>query len=131
MMTAMAGLPALSRRALLGTAAGGAAVLAAPNIARAAPTELVLGTNGGEEYKVVYESVYAPFEKKHNVKIVPVFADGATLLNRVIAERANPSMDATVTYQGAWLIGQAEGVFEKVDYSGIPNMGDVYPLALK
>jgi putative spermidine/putrescine transport system substrate-binding protein len=117
----------LSRRTLLGGAAGAAAVLAAPNVARAAPTELVLGTNGGEEYKVVYESVYAPFEKKYNAKIVPVFADGATLLNRVIAERANPSMDATVTYQGAWLIGQAEGVFDKVDYSAIPNMGDVYP----
>jgi putative spermidine/putrescine transport system substrate-binding protein len=120
-----AGRAALSRRTLLGATA--AAALAAPNIARAAPTELVLGTNGGEEYKAVYESVYAPFEKKYNAKIVPVFADGATLMNRVIAERANPTMDATVTYQGAWLIGKAEGVFEKVDYNAIPNMADVYP----
>ena len=118
---------ALSRRVLISGAAGASVALAAPTIARAAPTELVLGTNGGEEYKVVYEAVYAPFEKKYNAKIVPVFADGATLLNRVIAERANPTMDATVTYQGAWLIGKAEGVFEKVDYSAIPNMADTYP----
>lgn len=119
--------PILSRRAAMKIATATATTLAAPRIARAAPTELVLGTNGGEEYKAVYEAVYAPFEKKYNAKIVPVFADGATLLNRVLAERANPTMDATVTYQGGWLIGKAEGVFEKVDYSAIPNINDVYP----
>jgi putative spermidine/putrescine transport system substrate-binding protein len=116
----------LPRRKLIQVSAGATVALAMPNIARAAPTELVLGTNGGEEYKVVYEAVYAPFEKKYNAKIVPVFADGATLLNRVIAERDNPTMDATVVYQGAWLIGKAEGVFEKLDYANIPNVNDVY-----
>jgi len=104
--------------------------LAAPNIARAAPVELVLGTNGGDEYKATYEAVYGPFEKKYNAKIVPVFADGSTLLNRALAEKNNPSMDATVTYQGAWLVGQAEGVFAKVDYSRIPYIDDVYDFML-
>jgi putative spermidine/putrescine transport system substrate-binding protein len=117
----------LSRRQLIAGAGASAAVLAAPKIARAAPTELVVGTNGGEEYKVVYQAVYAPFEKKYNAKIVPVFGDGPTLLNRVIAERAYPTMDATVTYQGEWLIGKAEGLFEKLDYGAIPNIGDTYP----
>ncbi len=114
----------LGRRGLLAAAA--AAPLARPYVARAEPVTLVLGSNGGEEYKTMYEAVYATFEKKYNAKIVPVFADGATLLNRVIAERANPSMDVSITYQGGWLIGKAEGVFEKVDYSRIPNVDKIY-----
>ncbi|MFI5012389.1 MAG: ABC transporter substrate-binding protein [Hyphomicrobiales bacterium] len=115
----------LSRRGLLGGAAA-TGLLAAPNIARAAPTELVIGTNGGEEYRQVYKAVYGPFEQKYNAKIVPVFADGATLLNRVIAEKSSPTLDATVAYQGAWLVGKAEGVFEKLNYANIPNIDDVY-----
>lgn len=115
---------ALSRRWLLAGAA--AAPLARPNVARAEPTTLVLGTNGGEEYKAMYEAVYSNFEKKYNAKIVPVFGDAATLLNKVLAERANPSMDVVITYQGGWDIGKAEGVFEKVDMSLIPNADKIY-----
>jgi putative spermidine/putrescine transport system substrate-binding protein len=114
------------RRLLQAGSAVGLGTLATPHIARAAPTELVLGTNGGEEYKTMYEAVYQGFEKKYNAKIVPVFADGATLLNRIVAERAHPTMDCSVTYQGGWLIGKAEGVFEKVDYSRIPNADTIY-----
>ena len=58
------------------------APLARAAVASAAPTEIVLGTNGGEEYKVMYESAYRAFEQKYNAKIVPVFADGLTLMNR-------------------------------------------------
>jgi putative spermidine/putrescine transport system substrate-binding protein len=113
---------AFTRRTFLGAAA----TLAAPSIARAEPVPLVLGTNGGEEYKAMYEAVYRPFEQQYNVKIVPLFGDGATLLNRAIAEKARPSMDVTVTYQGGWEIGKAEGVFEKVDYKNIPNADTMY-----
>ncbi len=114
----------LTRRGLIAAAA--AAPLARPHIARAEPITLVLGSNGGDEYKAMYEAVYRRFEQKYNAKIVPVFADGATLLNKVIAEKANPSMDATVTYQGGWEIGKAEGVFEKVDFKSIPNSDKIY-----
>ena len=111
------------RTALIGSAA---AALAMPNIARAAPTDLIIGTNGGEEFQSFYRAAYASFEQKYNVRIVPVFGDGATLLNRAIAEKDAPTMDATVTFQGGWLVGQAEGVFETVDYERIPHVGDVY-----
>jgi spermidine/putrescine-binding protein len=114
----------LGRRGLIAAAA--VSPLARPSIARAEPVSLVLGTNGGEEYKVMYEAVYSGFEKKYNAKIVPVYGDSATLLNKVLAERANPSMDAVITYQGGWDIGKAEGVFEKVDFSAIPNSDKVY-----
>ncbi|MFI5012384.1 MAG: extracellular solute-binding protein [Hyphomicrobiales bacterium] len=120
--------PALTRRRMIkGVAASAAvAVLAKPNIARADPVPIVLGTNGGEEYKAMYEAVYAAFERKYNAKIVPVFGDGSTLLNRVIAEKARPSMDVTLTYQGGWLIGKAEGAFEKIDYANVPNADKMY-----
>ena len=126
MMTARPGRP-LRRRRVLGTGAAAlAATLTRANIARAAPVELVLGTNGGDEYEVTYKAVYQRFEQKYNAKIVPVFGDGATLLNRVIAEKSHPSMDVTVTYQGGWLIGQAQGVFDTVDYGNIPHIDEVY-----
>ena len=90
----------------------------------------MLGTNGGEEYKVMYEAVYRPFEQKYNVKIVPLFGDGATLLNRAIAEKARPSMDCTVTYQGGWQIGKAEGIFEKIDIKNVPFADTIYDFLL-
>ena len=114
----------LTRRGLIAAAA--AAPLARPYIAHAEPIPLVLGTNGGEEYKTMYEAVYSGFEKKYHAKIVPGFADGATLLNKVIAEKANPSMDVSITYQGGWDIGKAEGVFERVDFKAIPNSDKIY-----
>jgi putative spermidine/putrescine transport system substrate-binding protein len=117
--------PRVARRRLL-AAASGAFALSRVNIARAEPIELVVGTNGGEEYAAMYQAVYQRFEKKHNVKIVPVFGSNAVLLNRAIAEQNNPSMDATITYQGGWLIGEAEGVFEKIDSATIPRIDEVY-----
>lgn len=114
------------RRSLLQGAAFGAAVLAMPNVARANPVEIVIGTNGGAAYRGLYNQVLRHFEQRHNAKVVPVFGSGSELLNRVIAERARPAMDAVVVFQGAWLIGKAEGVFEKVDYSKIDHIDDIY-----
>jgi putative spermidine/putrescine transport system substrate-binding protein len=115
-----------SRRSLLQGAAVGAAALATPNVARANPVEIVIGTNGGAAYRGLYNQVLRHFEQRHNAKVVPVFGSGSELLNRVIAERARPAMDAVVVFQGAWLIGRAEGVFEKVDYSKIDYIDDIY-----
>ena len=74
----------------------------------------------------MYEVVYSSFERKYNTKIVSVYGDAATLLNKVLAERTKTSMDAVMTYQGGWDIGKAEGVFEKVDFSAIPNSDKLY-----
>ena len=117
----------INRRRLLQLSGAAAGALAMPNIVRAqAPTELVLGTNGGIEYETMYRLVYQRFEQENNVTIVPVFGDGATLLARAVAEKDAPTMDVTITYQGAWRVGQAEGVFQKVDYNNIPFIDDVY-----
>ncbi len=112
------------RRTLLAGLAG--AALAQPRIARGAPVELVLGANGGAAYRNLYNNVLRHFEARHNAKVVPVFGSGSELLNRVLAERNRPTMDCFVTFQGAWLVGKAEGVLEKVDYNKIPHIDDVY-----
>jgi putative spermidine/putrescine transport system substrate-binding protein len=115
-----------SRRSLLRATAIGSAALAVPNVARGNPVEIVIGTNGGAAYRGLYTQVLRHFEQRHNAKVVPVFGAGSELLNRVLAERARPTLDAVVVFQGAWLIGRAEGVFEKVDYSKIDHIDDVY-----
>lgn len=117
---------AIDRRRFMVGATAATGALAMPAVARGAPRELVIGTNGGAAYEGFYRTVLRHFEARHNVKIVPVFGSGAELLNRVIAERANPTMDVIGTFQGAWLVGKAEGVFEKVNYSKIDHIDDVY-----
>jgi putative spermidine/putrescine transport system substrate-binding protein len=115
-----------TRRGLLGATGLGAATLAMPRIARGQAVEFVLGCNGGVSYRNLYRTVLQHFERRHNVKVVPVFGDGSALLNRAIAEKARPTMDAFVTFQGGWLIGKAEGVLEKVNYNRIPYIDDVH-----
>ncbi len=115
-----------NRRAVLIGSASVAGALAMPNIARGAPREFVIGTNGGVAYEAFYKAILQPFEEKHNAKVVPVFGGGNELMNRVLAEKANPTMDCVTTYVGAWEVGKAEGVFEKVDYSKIEHIDDVY-----
>lgn len=106
-----------------GTAAAGA--LAMPNIARSAPRKFVLGTNGGIAYEGFYRAILRHFEARHNVEVVPVFGGGSVLMNRVLAERENPTLDCVVTFQGGWLIGKNEGVLEKVNYNNIDHIDDV------
>lgn len=127
---------AWTRRHFLGRAAAGAGVLGLGGALAACgggdtsnnsdPDTLVLGINGGTTYENMYNAALKHFEEEYNVKIVTVFGDGTTLLNKVLAEKNNPTMDVVVTYQGGWEIGKAEGVFEKVNYDNIPNMGDIY-----
>lgn len=116
----------LTRRQALAGASSAIAALAAPNVARSAPVEFVLGCNGGAAYRNLYKNVLQHFEERNNVKVVPVFGGGSDLFNRVLAERNQPTMDAVVTFQGAWLVGKSEGLFEKLDYAKIPHIDDVY-----
>jgi|GEM_PF-3440299 len=117
----------LTRRSFLTTTTTGVATLAAPSIARAQPTDLIIGVNGGSDYEAMYKAVYRPFEQKYNVRIVPVFGDYATLLNRVFAERNRPTLDMVLTFQGTWDVGKREGLFEKVNYANIPHVNEIYP----
>lgn len=115
----------LNRRAFVMSAGVAATSLAMPNIARSDPRKFVIGTNGGVAYENFYKAILQHFEAKHNVQVVPVFGGGSELMNQVLAERNNPTMDCVVTFQGTWLVGKREGLFEKVDYNNIDHIDDV------
>ncbi|MEO3386397.1 extracellular solute-binding protein [Mesorhizobium sp. CAU 1741] len=115
----------VSRRTVLAGLAATSSSIAMPNVVRANPRRFVIGTNGGVAYENFYSAILQHFERAHNVEVVPVFGGGSELLNQVLAERANPTMDCVVTFQGAWLIGKAEGVLEKVNYNNIDHIEDV------
>lgn len=116
----------LTRRSVLIGTASAASALAMPSIARGAPREFVIGTNGGVAYESFYKAILRPFEERYNAKVVPVFGGGNELLNRVLAEKANPTMDCVTTYIGGWNVGKTEGVFEKINYNNIEHLDDVY-----
>lgn len=114
-----------TRRGFMAGATAMAGGLAMPSIVRANPRRFVIGTNGGVSYENFYRAILQHFEQRHGVEVVPVFGSGSELLNQVLAEKDNPTMDCVVTFQGAWLIGKAEGVLEKVDYNNIEHIEDV------
>ncbi len=57
----------ITRRAVLGTAA---AALAAPHIARAKPTSIVVATSGGKLEETFTAAYYKPFAAKTGIEIV-------------------------------------------------------------
>ena len=114
-----------TRRSVVAGAAALAASMAAPNVVRAAPRRFVIGTNGGVNYEALYNNILRHLEQRYDVKVVPVFGGGTELMNRILAERASPTLDCVVTFQGGWLIGKTEGVLEKVNYNNIANIADV------
>ncbi|WP_188052291.1 extracellular solute-binding protein [Aureimonas fodinaquatilis] len=116
----------INRRMVLAGGAATIGALAMPSIARGAPRTFVIGTNGGTAYEGFYRGVLQHFEQRYNAKVVPVFGSGTELLNRVLAERAQPTLDCVTTYIGDWDVGKAEGVFEKVNYDKIERVDEIY-----
>ncbi len=90
------------------------------------PTELVISTWGFSE-DFFKESVYAPFEKEHNVKIVVEIGNNAERLNKI----RQGSSDVDVVYLSDYYAQQAinEGLFETIDSSKIPNIQNIYDIA--
>ncbi|CQR52832.1 ABC transporter substrate-binding protein [Paenibacillus riograndensis] len=100
---------------------------AAPEATQAgAPQELVISTWGFSE-DFFKESVYAPFEKEHNVKIVVEIGNNAERLNKI----RQGSSDVDVVYLSDYYAQQAinEGLFETIDRSKIPNLDKIYDIA--
>ncbi|MEK4062594.1 MULTISPECIES: ABC transporter substrate-binding protein [Paenibacillus] len=100
---------------------------AAPEAAQSGePTELVVSTWGFSE-DFFKESVYAPFEKEHNVKIVVEIGNNAERLNKI----RQGSSDVDVIYLSDYYAQQAinEGLFETIDSSKIPNLQNLYDIA--
>ncbi|MHA6534054.1 ABC transporter substrate-binding protein [Paenibacillus sp. BAC0078] len=100
---------------------------AAPEVTQSGtPTELVISTWGFSE-DFFKESVYAPFEKEHNVKIVVEIGNNAERLNKI----RQGSSDVDVVYLSDYYAQQAinEGLFETIDRSKIPNLEQIYDIA--
>ncbi|MCY6482904.1 polyamine ABC transporter substrate-binding protein [Clostridium aestuarii] len=83
------------------------------------PTELVISTWGYSEDKL-WENVFKPFEKANNVKIVLETGNNSERLTKL---KTNPNSNIDIVYlaEGFAQDGIKEGLFEKVDYSKIPN----------
>ncbi|CAM4515368.1 ABC transporter substrate-binding protein [Paenibacillus typhae] len=99
---------------------------ATQNTASGEPTELVISTWGFSE-DFFKESVYAPFEKEHNVKIVVEIGNNAERLNKI----RQGSSDVDVVYLSDYYAQQAinEGLFDTIDSSKIPNLQNIYDIA--
>lgn len=127
----MAKLQTISRRDVLKmAAAAGAATLAAPYVANAAATELVLGNNGGTWWDHWYEGVIKPFETAHGVKVTPFKGSSFELLQKAMAERKDPTMDLTITFGETNARGRLEGIWGKPSYDKLPNVKKCYPFVV-
>lgn len=86
---------------------------------------LVISTWGLSE-DVLWEDVYGPFEEEYNVKIV---LDTGTTAERYAKLKNNPNsgIDVIELSQKSAADGYADGLFEQLDYSKIPNAEYLIP----
>ncbi|WZL73704.1 polyamine ABC transporter substrate-binding protein [Clostridiaceae bacterium 35-E11] len=83
------------------------------------PTELVISTWGFSE-DLLWENVFKPFEEANNVKIVLETGNNSDRLTKL---KTNPNSNIDIMYLAEAFAqqGAEEGLFEKIDYSKIPN----------
>jgi putative spermidine/putrescine transport system substrate-binding protein len=83
------------------------------------PTKLVISTFGLSE-DIVTRDIYEPFEKANNVEII---VETGTTSERYTKLESNPAagVDLIELSQATAAKGYAKGLFEKIDYSKIPN----------
>lgn len=83
------------------------------------PTQLVISTWGYSEDKL-WENVFKPFEEANNVKIVLETGNNSERLTKL---KTNPNSNIDIVYLAEAFAqeGIKEGLFEKIDYSKIPN----------
>lgn len=119
----------LSRRLLL----AGAASLSAPAVigsaARAAGSQVVLGTWGGDYRRLLDENVEQPFLVKQGIEVVPDIADEPPRLAKLQAQRRLPRgaldvacVQAVVGYQLAEM-----GLLEELTPEKVPNIVHLNP----
>jgi len=84
-----------------------------------APTELVISTWGYSE-DLLWENVFTPFEKENNVKIILETGNNSERLTKL---KSNPNSNIDIIYLAEAFAqeGIEAGLFEKIDYSKIPN----------
>lgn len=82
-------------------------------------TKLVISTWGYDEDKL-WENVFKPFEEENNVKIVLETGNNSERLTKL---KTNPNSNIDIVYLAEAFAqeGVKDGLFEKIDYSKVPN----------
>jgi putative spermidine/putrescine transport system substrate-binding protein len=83
--------------------------------------------NGGYYLDTLKKYVITPYEQKTGVKVQVTEATSVQMVNRLRTEKAAPSVDLVSIAEVAAVPARAEGLFEKIDPSKIPNLADVAP----
>ncbi len=121
----------LSRRAFLKTSAGAAATasgwLGACSASNRDGPERRLNVmmNGGLYEELARRYVVEPFESESGTRVNLVPGTAAQILTRLMAERSAPAVDVVILDQILAAKGVAEGLFEQIDPSNIPNLADL------
>ena len=119
----------LSRRLLLAGAAGLSAPAVIGGAARAAGSQVVLGTWGGDYRRLLDENVEQPFLARQGIEVVPDIADEPPRLAKLQAQRRLPRgaldvacVQAVVGYQLAEM-----GLLEELTPEKVPNIVHLNP----
>lgn len=83
------------------------------------PQELVISTYGLSDDKIE-EDVFKPFEQANNVKIITETGTTSERYTKFESNK-NSNIDIIELSQSAAAKGYEKGIFEKIDYSKIPN----------
>ncbi len=122
----------LRRRTFLKGAAGVAATstLGFPYVARAA-TPLVVNSYGGSFEKIMRKEIVQPFEKEFGIELkVDINLGKGWLANLRAAGPENPPYDVLMTNETWASIEREEGHFEQIPVDKVPNMKDLWPIAV-
>ncbi|MFG1320608.1 ABC transporter substrate-binding protein [Xanthobacter autotrophicus] len=121
-----------SRRAVLGALGAGAAVLAAPRLARAQEGTLVVSNWGGDWNERTIRFVEAPLVESRGIKIVRDLGMEPERKAKLIAEKRlrRGTIDVIHINEGDSVELNAQEVLSDIDFSKVPNYADVVP-ALK
>ncbi|MGB8455526.1 MAG: polyamine ABC transporter substrate-binding protein [Anaerocolumna sp.] len=89
--------------------------------------KLIVSTWGLSE-DVLHEDVYGPFEKAFNCEVILEIGSTSERYTK-LENDPNSSIDVIELSQSAAANGYGSGLFEKIDYTKIPNAADLIPAA--
>ncbi len=110
----------INRRLFLGASAA-LPLLSMPNIVRAQTRELVVGgpASIAQQYR---NGFFAPFEEKHNCKVLYEGTRSLTNLQKLRADRAAPKMSVVFMDDPVLIPAHEEGLLEQITPDRVPNM---------
>ncbi len=94
-----------------------------------ASRELVISTFGLSD-DIITKDVFKPFEEAHNVKIIVEVGNASERYTK-LESNPNSNIDIIELNQSTAAKGYDKGVFEKIDYSKIPNAEKLISSALQ